>query len=435
MILKKVKESAAEGRYASAFKEKMGVSEKDVSVYDDKLSALLEKFEKYFDASPEREVYLVSVGGRSEISGNHTDHNCGKVVAASVGLPVMAVISPREDGKIRLKSEGFDEDTLDISKIGEPDEKDFFKSRSLIAGTVLAFRKRGLNVGGFDAYTVSDVLKGSGLSSSAAFEVTVGKTLSVLYNEDRVENIELAKIAQYAENVYFGKPCGLMDQAACAVGGFITVDFKDTEDPVVEKLDFSLAEKGFSLCIVDTGGCHADLNDEYASVPREMKGVAALLGKKVLRGCFLEEVLENVKLIREKCGDRALLRAIHFFEENSRVDRIVDACRKGDVESFLENIKASGDSSFKYLQNLYPPKSPEEQGLPLALALTEKFILERCEKGACRVHGGGFAGTIQAFIPTEKTAEYKEYIENVFGCGSCYVLNVRAEGAIDITNG
>ncbi|MBR4882004.1 MAG: hypothetical protein IKU19_08715, partial [Clostridia bacterium] len=226
----------------------------------------------------ERDVHLITVGGRSEISGNHTDHNCGKVVAASVGLSVLAIVCPREDGMIRLKSHGFDEDCISINEIEAPSSKEFFRSASLIAGTVKGFEKRGLKVGGFDAYTASDVLKGSGLSSSAAFEVTVGKILSVLYNEDAVPSIELAKIAQFAENVYFGKPCGLMDQAACAVGGLITVDFENTKEPIVEKLDFSPTEMGYSLCIVDTGGCHADLNDEYASVPREMKAVAAALG-------------------------------------------------------------------------------------------------------------------------------------------------------------
>ncbi len=435
MKLIQIKAKAAGGEYNCVFEEKIGISKENVSRYQQKLMTLLERFEEYFSLEPGREVYLVSVGGRSEISGNHTDHNRGKVVAASVGLPVMAVVSPREDGIIRLKSEGFEEDRLSVSEVGEADPDNYFKSKSLIEGTVKAFLDRGLSVGGFDAYTVSDVLKGSGLSSSAAFEVIVGKILSVLYNEDSVTAIDLAKIAQFAENVYFGKPCGLMDQAACAVGGLITVDFENSDSPVVEKLDFSPTAAGYSLCIVDTGGCHADLNDEYASVPREMKSVAEFLGKEVLRQTSFEEILRNIYAIREKCGDRAVLRAIHFFEENERVDRIVSACREGDIDSFLENITDSGNSSFKYLQNLYPPKAPSEQGLSLALALTERFISENSNKGACRVHGGGFAGTVQAFIPTEFTEIYKEYMEKIFGIGTCYVLNIRQDGAVEFTEG
>ena len=433
MKFKKARENAAKGLYNSFFAEKAGISSDRTDEYEKKLTWLLDRFEEYYGEASERDVYLITVGGRSEISGNHTDHNRGKVVAASVGLSVLAVVCPREDGKIRLKSHGFDEDFLTVSEIGAPDAENFFRSASLIAGTVKGFEERGLKTGGFDAYTVSDVLKGSGLSSSAAFEVTVGKILSVLYNEDSVPNIELAKIAQFAENVYFGKPCGLMDQAACAVGGLITVDFENTNAPIVGKLDFSPTDMGYSLCIVDTGGCHADLNDEYASVPREMKTVASALGKEVLRKTDETEVIANLSALRENCGDRAVLRALHFFEENKRVDKIVAACKTNNIDAFLENITASGNSSFKYLQNLYPPKAPSEQGLPLALFLTEKFISENGNKGACRVHGGGFAGTVQAFIPTELKNSYKEYIEKVFGEGSCYVLNIRSEGATDFT--
>ncbi|MBE6562795.1 MAG: galactokinase [Ruminococcaceae bacterium] len=433
MNFEKAKENVAKGLYNSFFAEKSGIPSDRIFEYKKKLTWLLKRFEEHFGEASERNVHLITVGGRSEISGNHTDHNCGKVIAASVGLSVLAVVCPRDDGIIRLKSHGFDEDRLTVGDIGEPDAENFFSSVSLIAGTVKGFEKRGLKVGGFDAYTTSDVLKGSGLSSSAAFEVTVGKILSVLYNEDNVSNIELAKIAQFAENVYFGKPCGLMDQAACAVGGLITVDFENTKEPVVEKLDFSPTDMGYSLCIIDTGGCHADLNDEYASVTREMKAVASALGKEVLRGTDEEEVLGNLSLLREKCGDRAILRALHFFEENKRVDKIVAACKDKNIDSFLKNITASGNSSFKYLQNLYPPKAPNEQGLPLALFLTEKFIAENGNKGACRVHGGGFAGTVQAFIPTELKDTYKEHIEKAFGEGSCYVLNIRSEGATDFT--
>lgn len=428
-----IKKLINNGAFDRILTEDAAVSEKELSYTREKLSALVDSFARYFGAEEERGVRIFSVGGRSEISGNHTDHNRGKIIAASVSLSVFAVVSPRDDGIIRLKSEGFDEDCVAISEISEPREDNYFTSGALIAGVVKGFENCGFAVGGFDAYTVSDVLKGSGLSSSAAFEVTVGKILSALYNEDGIAPMEIAKIAKYAENVYFGKPCGLMDQAACAVGGLIAVDFEDTDSPKVEKLDFSPTDNGYSLCIVDTGGCHADLNDEYASVPSEMKKVAGFFGKSVLREISEKDVLENLGALRRGCGDRAVLRAFHFFRENGRVDRIAEACRSADMKKFLENITESGNSSYKYLQNIYPPKAPDEQGLSAALFFAESFICEACGgNGACRVHGGGFAGTVQAFIPEDKTCDFKEYMENCFGKNTCHVLKIRSVGALEL---
>lgn len=428
MKLTELKKLIAEGRLDGEFSAKCGISAETREANRTRVLAACEEFKKNYDNAEEREVYLFSVGGRSEISGNHTDHNYGRVIAASINLDVIAIASPRDDGVIRIKSQGFPEDVVEAEDACSPDESKYFTSGAIIAGMERAFMDRGLKVGGFDAYTTSNVLKGSGLSSSAAFEVMVGNIISHIYNEGKVDNVEIAKMAQFAEREFFGKPCGLMDQMACAVGGFITIDFKDSSSPVIEKLDFDLSGNGYALCIVDTGGNHADLNADYASVPGEMKAVAAYFGKNVLRECSISEIVAAIPVLREKVGDRAILRAIHFLCENKRVDTQVKALKKGDMKTFLDGVFASGDSSYKYLQNVYTTKCVEEQGLSLALCLTE---LKLSGTGAAwRVHGGGFAGTIQAFVPVKLAQEYSQYMENVFGEGSCYTLFVRAAGAV-----
>ena len=377
-----------------------------------------------------RDVFLFSVPGRTEVMGNHTDHNHGCVLAAAIERDVIAVVSPSDNGVIRLKSEGFGEDTVQVGECGDTKAFADFSSAALIAGTVNGFCERGYRVGGFDAYTTSRVLKGSGLSSSAAFEVMIGNILNHLYNNGEIANQELAKIAQYAENVYFGKPCGLMDQMACAVGGFVFIDFEDASNPSVEPIGFSLDKAGFVLSIVNTGGNHADLNADYASVPTEMKSVAAYFGKDVLRGVAEDALVANAALLRRAVGDRALLRALHFARENKRVRETAAALKEGDIESFLKGVLSSGDSSFKYLQNVYTAKNTEEQGLSLALAVTEGAL---SGKGcAWRVHGGGFAGTTQAFVRREYAEEYALLMDAVFGEGACMTLSVRSEGAIQI---
>ena len=386
--------------------------------------------DSFIELFGDREAYLLSVGGRSEISGNHTDHNRGKVLAAAINLDIIAVASPTDDGTVTVKSEGFDADTVFASEIAEPIEERKFTSAAIIAGMEKAFLDRGMKVGGFVAYTVSNVLKGSGLSSSAAFEVMIGNIINHLYNDGKVDNVEIAKMAQFAENVYFGKPCGLMDQTACAVGGFISIDFENPALPLIEKQSFDLSAAGYNLCITDTGGNHADLNEDYASVPAEMKAVAALFGKEVLREIGLSDIIANAKKIREELGDRCFMRAYHFATENQRVEKQNAALAAGDTAAFFENVIASGLSSYRYLQNVYTTKNVSEQGLSAALCLTEAFLSDK--GGAWRVHGGGFAGTIQAFVPTEVTAAYKEYMEKVFGEGKCYVLSVRPAGAVRI---
>ena len=378
----------------------------------------------------DREVALYSVAGRSELSGNHTDHNHGCVIAASIDLDIIAIASANNDGVIRVKSEGFDEDSINIQEFTAPREQPMGRSDELIAGMVAGFRKEGFMVGGFDAYTTSNVLKGSGLSSSAAFEDMIGNILNHIYNDGKIDNVEIAKLAQYAENKFFGKPCGLMDQVACAVGGIVAIDFNDPATPIIEKMDFDISAAGYNLCIVNTGGNHADLTDDYASVPTEMKAIASYFGKGFLRDIPEENVVASIPLLRETFGDRAILRALHFYAENRRVAAQKNALATGDVETFFENVIASGRSSFCYLQNVFTTKNVSEQGLSLALCISERILKD--ERAAWRVHGGGFAGTIQAFVPSEKVEAYRAAIDAALGNGSCMVLRIRPVGAIKL---
>ncbi len=413
------------GKYTKIFTELYGAE--SIEAQSKRYIAAVNEFARLYGA--EREVSLFSVAGRSEISGNHTDHNYGRVLAASINLDIIAVASPRDDMKISIKSEGFPKDEVDIT---DPtvDEALYYTSKSIISGMCSGFLKYGHKVGGYDAYTTSNVFKGSGLSSSAAFEDMVGLILSGFYNDGQVENAEIAKIAQYSENVFFGKPCGLMDQIACAVGGFVAIDFKNPTEPIIEKLPFNLDAAGYSLCIVNTGGNHADLNRDYASVPAEMKKIASYFGKKVLRDVSLDDIMKNVKDLRAYAGDRAIMRAIHYINENERVDMLTDALKAGDLDAFFRGILASGDSSFKYLQNVYTVKNVKEQGISLALCVAENTL--RSKSAAWRVHGGGFAGTIQAFVKTEDVPAFKKALDGTFGKGATTVLRVRPYGAIRI---
>lgn len=385
------------------------------------------EFEKLYDTG---EVSLYSVAGRSELSGNHTDHNHGCVVAASIDLDIIAVAAKRNDSVIRIKSEGFPEDVVDIASYTSPSKDGFGTSRSIIAGMCAGFKKDGYAVGGFDAYTTSNVLKGSGLSSSAAFEDMVGNILNYTYNDGNVDNVEIAKLAQYAENVFFGKPCGLMDQVACAVGGIVAIDFAEPSAPIIDKLDFDLSAYGYKLCIVNTGGNHADLTDDYASVPAEMKAVAAHFGKAVLRELDKETVIKEIPVLREKLGDRAVLRALHFFNETERVAAQKAALKSGKLDEFFSEVLASGKSSFCYLQNVYTSKNLSEQGLSLALCLSEDYLTGK--NAAWRVHGGGFAGTIQSYVPDAEVDGYRALMDGVFGEGKCIVLRIRPVGAVKV---
>lgn len=393
-----------------------------VSMQKSRYEAAEKSFEEIYGNSGN--IRFFSAPGRTEVGGNHTDHNRGCVMAAAVGLDVIAVVSPCEGSVVSVKSEGFPEDVVDISDL-EIKENEKNTSAALIRGVAAGFKNAGYNVCGFKAYTTSNVLKGSGLSSSAAFEVLIGTIFSHLCNECKVSAVKIAQIAQYAENAYFGKPSGLMDQMASSVGGFITIDFKDTEDPVIDSVAYDFASSGYNLCIVDTKGNHADLTPEYAAIPAEMKSVAKFFGKSELRDITKEQLIENIAEVRKVCGDRAVARAFHFFDDNERVGKEAAALRSGDIDSFLKLITESGNSSFKYLQNVFAVKSPEEQGLVMGLYISENILNGR---GAVRVHGGGFAGTIQAFVPTDLLDAYSEAMEKVFGKGSCYKLYIRPVG-------
>lgn len=388
--------------------------------------ARYEKAEKAFEElfGSTENLMIFSASGRTEVGGNHTDHNRGKVLAAAVGLDVIAFVVPTSDSIITVKSEGFPQDTVDISDLSVH-EADKNTSAALIRGVADGLKKDGYAIGGFKAYTTSNVLKGSGISSSAAFEVLIGTILSHIYNSGKVSAVKIAQIAQYAENVHFGKPSGLMDQMASSVGGFIAIDFADTANPVIDSIEFDFASTGHSLCIVDTKGNHADLTPEYAAIPVEMKSVAKFFGKNELRDITYEQLWSNIAEVRKACGDRAVSRALHFFDENERVDREANALRNGNLNEFLREVTASGNSSFKYLQNIFATVDSREQGVVLGLYTAERILNGR---GACRVHGGGFAGTIQAFVPNDLLDTFISEMEHLFGEGSCYNLFIRPLG-------
>lgn len=373
-------------------------------------------------------IRIFSAPGRTEVGGNHTDHQHGRVLAGSVDLDIIGIVSANNDGIVRIKSEGFPQDEISLSNL-EIDKSEFGHASALIRGMCANFRQNGFNVNGFDAYTTSSVMKGSGLSSSAAFEVFIGTAMNYLFNDGRIDPVEIAKMSQKSESLYFGKPCGLLDQSASALGGFTAIDFKDTTKPVVEKVDFDLAAHNHVLCVVNTGGNHANLTQDYADITVECRDVSNFFNEDFLRDVDQDAFFANIAKVKAKCGDRAVLRAMHFFAEDQRAEDEKLALKNADFTEFLRLINESGNSSYKYLQNVYSTSSVNEQGLCLGLALTERFLKGR---GACRVHGGGFAGTIQCFIPSEEINEYKSMIEKVFGEGSCYILKIRPVGGYEV---
>jgi galactokinase len=385
-------------------------------------------FAEFYGAS--REVSVYSVPGRVELCGNHTDHNNGVVLAAAVNLDIVAVASKSDSGTIRLRSRGFgDEYAVDLARL-EPDKSEYGLSSAMIRGVAAGFRERkGILSNGFDAYAVSDVLKGSGLSSSAAFEVCVGTILNAEYNGARFGAVELGLIGQYAENVFFGKPSGLMDQITCAAGGTLSIDLKDPSAPVVKRVPLDLPSSGLSLVVTNTKGDHSNLTDEYAAIRSDMERAASCFGKHCLREVCYDDFLKRVADVRERAGDRAAVRAIHFFEECGRARKAADAAERGDMPRFLELIAESGHSSFEFNQNAYSVKTPDRQGITVGLAVSQAVLRGR---GACRLQGGGFAGTIQAFVPEDLTEEYCAALRGVFGDDACYVLRLRAQGGIKI---
>ena len=385
----------------------------------------IKKFEQCYKPG---DVELFSAPGRSEIGGNHTDHQNGEVLAASVNLDTIGVVRKTDDNVIRLVSDNYDEIIIRLDDVSV-EEKEKETTKALIKGVVSGFLERNYSVGGFQAYITSDVLIGAGLSSSAAFETLIGTILSGLYNRGTVSATEIAIIGQYAENVYFGKPCGLMDQMASSIGNLVHIDFANPECPYVEKIDFDMEKYGYRLCITDTKGSHADLTDEYAAIPKEMKLVAKYFGKEVLCGIYINDVLDNITDLRKKLGDRCVLRTLHFIYENKRVQKEVSALKAGNIGAFLDDVKASGNSSFKYLQNVYSNQDIKNQNVSLALFVSEMFL---GQNGVCRVHGGGFAGTIQAFVKNEYVENYKYEMDKIFGKDSCKDLRIRKYGGIKV---
>ncbi len=395
----------------------------DLQKQTDAYISLINDFERVFNG---KDPQLFSSPGRTEIGGNHTDHNNGRVLAGSVSLDNIAIASRNSLDKIRIESVGYPPIEVDCSELS-PRKGESFSSASLVRGVVAGIRDLGLRYGGFDACINGRVPKGSGLSSSASFEVLIGTIISHLFNDGNLDPLDNAIIGQKAENNFFGKPCGLMDQTACAVGGLVAIDFEVPGKPLVSKVNFDFTATGYSLVITDTGGDHADLNDEYASLPEEMKSVASALGAGVLREVTLGDIVKAVPELRPVTGDRAILRSYHFQEDNQRVVMQVEALERGDFRSFLNMVVESGYSSFMYNQNIHSSHSVKDQGVALGLAMSEMVLKG---EGAWRVHGGGFAGTIQAFVPDSLLDHYIKTMEHIFGKGCCHNLFIRNSGAI-----
>ena len=387
---------------------------------------LLKGYEKAFGDSGD--VLLFSSPGRTEISGNHTDHNHGKVLAGSINLDCVGVAAKNSSSHVHIVSETYNQDfTIDLNHL-EPSEKKA-GTVDLVKGLLKGCEESGYSVGGFNAYITSNVISAAGVSSSASFEMLLCSMLNTFFNEGRMDTVAYAHIGKYSENNYWDKASGLLDQMACAVGGLITIDFVEPSAPAVEKIDFDFGSQNHSLIIVQTGKGHADLSADYSSVPIEMKKVAQFFGKEVLSQVTEEEVIGNLSEVRRFAGDRSVLRALHFFEENKRVEAEVSALKENRFGDFLANITASGNSSWKWLQNCFTNSNYQEQGITVTLALTELFIAEK-QKGACRVHGGGFAGVIMAMLPNELVDEYIGYIEGCTGKGSAFRMGIRPYGAI-----
>ena len=421
------KNALRSGEYNDKLKYLYSCDDSAVKKYAERYIDVIESFEDTYGEADE--IALFSAPGRTEIGGNHTDHQHGCVLAGSVNLDVISAARPNGTNTVRIQSRNYKMDVIDLDDL-EIHPEQFDKAIALIRGVIRKFVDLGYDVKGFDAYTTSNVLKGSGLSSSAAFEVLVGTIINGLFANNEVNPIEIAKFGQFAENVYYDKPSGLMDQMASSVGSVVAIDFMSTEEPVVNKVEFDLKKHGHALCIIDSGADHAELTSEYATIPAEMKEVAAFFGKEYLREVDKSEFLANIKNIREKINnDRAVLRAIHFLDENERAQKEVEALKNDDFEGFKKLVKESGFSSYMYLQNVFAASMPKNQAVSLTLALCDEIL---GDKGAYRVHGGGFAGTVQAFVPFDMLDELKSRIESVLGENMCHVLSIRPVGGYEL---
>ena len=398
----------------------------NLKVQIDRKKTLDAGFSAAFGGAPQR---YFSAPGRTEIGGNHTDHQRGRVLAGAVNLDTQAAVRPNGTNTIRIRSKGYPMSVVDLNVL-IPVAEEINSTQALIRGVAARFCQLGCKVEGFDAYVESTVLPGSGLSSSAAFEVLVGTIINHLFFENKVSQPEIAMIGQYAENVFFGKPCGLMDQMASAVGGMVTIDFADKNAPDIQPVDFDFAACGHALCIIDSGADHADLTDEYAAVTLEFKALCAHFGKEVLTEVPEKDFYAAIPTLRATCGDRAVMRGIHEYAENKRVTQQVAALRSGDFNRFLELIKESGYSSYMYLQNVIPAGYVKHQDMAVALGLCEHYLQG---KGAYRVHGGGFAGTVQAFVPFELLDSFRAGIDAALGEGACHVLSIRSQGGVEMS--
>ena len=421
-----LKQNILNGGYDQAFAKLYGADTATVAAQRVRYVDMIDHFEENFGTG--RTVCLYSAPGRTEIGGNHTDHNNGVVIAAAVNLDIIAVVAKNDENVVRVISHGFGKiDDVNLRDL-TPQPVEAEHSASLIRGVAAGIVKDGGKVGGFDCYTTSDVLGGSGLSSSAAFEVCMGAIFRGEYNDNdmkRFDQVKNAMISQYAENVFFGKPCGLMDQMASSVGNIITIDFADPAHPAVEPVQVDFSKAGLALCILDSGADHADLTDEYAAIPSECRAVAAVCGGEVLRDVPFETFLANIPACRKQCGDRAVLRAFHIYADNERVAKQVAALRADDFDTFLQLVTESGLSSWEYLQNVIPAGYKEHQEVAVTIAAAKHYL---GGKGAVRVHGGGFAGTVQAFVPVEMLTDFKANMEKILGAGRCHVLSIRPEG-------
>lgn len=429
MNFQKFKEQLSEGVFDEVLKTLYGSCEQTISRQKQRYAGAVDRFRECYPDCEEISVF--SAPGRTEIGGNHTDHQHGCVLAAAVNLDIIAVVSFNNMGVIRLQSEGHSPNNVNLSDLSIHENEKGDPS-ALIRGIVSKFCEMGVAVSGFDAYTTSDVLSGSGLSSSAAFEVLIGTIIDRHYNNGIAGAVQIAKIGQYAENEYFGKKSGLMDQMVSSVGGLVSIDFHDTRNPKIQSFPFDFENARYCLCVTDTKGSHADLTDDYVAIRTEMEGVAAQFGKAFLRDVNENDFYAAIPQLKEKCSDRAVLRAAHFFAENKRAVQEANALSDENMDYFLELVKQSGESSANLLQNLYSCSQPTEQALSVGIMLSKRIL---GEKGAVRVHGGGFAGTIQAFVPTDKVNEYVSEMNRIFGNGSCYVLKIRPAGGIEITEG
>lgn len=426
MNREEVKQKLMQDAFLPILEKLYGTKKEVLSVQKVRYEKAIERFTELY---PEREeISLFSAPGRTEIGGNHTDHQHGCVLAAAVQLDVLGVVAFHEDGVIRICSEGYRPFTVELSDLSVQEGER--GSAAIVRGIVSRFAKLGAKVGGFDLYCISDVLAGSGISSSAAFETLIGTIIDLHYNDGKAGAVEIAKIGQYAENVYFGKKCGLMDQMASSVGGLVFIDFADRLTPVIEPFSFGFEQAGYCICVTDTGGNHVNLTPDYVAVRSEMEAIAAQFGKEYLRQVDEDDFYRELPNLRKSCSDRAVLRAVHFFGDNCRAKEEAEALRAGNIELFLKLVQESGDSSEAFLQNLYSTSAPTEQAIPLGVMVSKRVL---GGKGAVRVHGGGFAGTIQAFVPLSLAEAYVAEMERVFGEGACYVFRIRPVGGVEVS--